>query len=81
MSKESTQLKKHRGTKHVMEDRPVCKKVQARHGGPACMQGGPGLTRGYRQPASSSCTGQRTPATGKQLMHRSKDTGNRQSSS
>ena len=26
--------------------------------------------RGYRQPASSSCTGQRTPVTGKQLMRR-----------
>ena len=34
------------------------------------MQGGPGLIRGYRQPASSSCTGQRTPVTGKQLMRR-----------
>ena len=43
-----------RRSKHVMEDRPVCKEVQARHGRPACMQG----------------ADKRLPATGKQLMRR-----------
>ena len=81
MSKELTQLKKHRGT---MQERPLTPEEEeqcrrSRHSSRST--GVPSTSWRTGLYARRSRPDKRLPATGKQLMHRSKDTGNRQSSS